>query len=171
MCPQAGQPLLSASDVLPRGGLLAIGSMNAQAASQPSSNSPTAASNPCSTSPPSVGSPQPTSNESGERNDHARPSLTRALLAALFLPILASCSWVKPWPRDPAPAVTPCPIVQCLDRALKTCDGVTPPADGVRSCQDAVLLASDALGEVLVCQQAHAELIRCVEDFNRAKER
>ena len=117
---------------------------------------------------PSAGSPQPQSNETGERKSHARPSLMRALLVVLFLPILANCSWVKPWPRDPAPAVTPCPIVQCLDRALKTCEGVTPPADGVRSCQDAVLLASDALGEVLVCQQAHAELIRCVEDFNRA---
>lgn len=171
MCPQAGQPLLSASDVLPRGGLLAIGSMNAQAASQPNSNSPTAASNPCSTSPPSAGSPQPPSNESGERSNHARPSLMRVSLAALFLPILASCSWVKPWPRDPAPAVTPCPIVQCLDRAMRTCEGVTPPADGVRSCQDAVLLASDALGEVLVCQQAHAELIRCVEAFNAAQGR
>jgi serine/threonine protein phosphatase 1 len=42
-------------------------------------------------------------------------------------------------------------------------------AEGVRSCQDAVLLASDALGEVLVCQQAHAELIRCVEEFNRGR--
>lgn len=120
---------------------------------------------------PSAGSPQPPSNESGERKAHARPSLIQASLAALFLPILANCSLVKPWPRDPAPAVTPCPIVQCLDRALKTCEGVSPPAEGVRSCQDAVLLASDALGEVLVCQQAHAELIRCVEDFNRAKER
>ena len=119
--------------------------------------------------PPSAGSPRLQSNESGERNNHARPSLTRALLAALFLPILASCSLVKPWPRDPAPAVTPCPIVQCLDRALRTCEGVSPPADGVHSCQDAVLLASDALGEVLVCQQAHAELIRCVEDFNRGR--
>lgn len=118
-----------------------------------------------------VDSTRQRSSETGERSNHARPSLIRASLAALCLLILASCSWVKPWPRDPAPAVTPCPIVQCLDRALRTCEGVSPPADGVRSCQDAVLLASDALGEVLVCQQAHAELIRCVEDFNRAKER
>ena len=93
----------------------------------------------------------------------------RASLAVLCLPILANCSWARLLPRDPAPAVTPCPIVQCLDRALETCEGVSPPAEGVRSCQDAVLLASDALGEVLVCQQAHAELIRCVEEFNRGR--
>lgn len=44
-----------------------------------------------------------------------------------------------------------------------------PPEGGVKTCQDAVLLASDALGEVLVCQQAHAALIQCVEDFNRER--
>ena len=93
----------------------------------------------------------------------------RASLAVLCLLTLASCSWGKLLPRDPAPAVTPCPMVQCLDRALKACEGVIPPAEGVHTCQDAVLLASDALGEVLVCQQAHAELIRCVEDFNRER--
>ncbi len=116
--------------------------------------------------PPSAGSPRQQSNETGERKAHARPSLMRASLVALSLPILANCSLARLLPRDPAPAVTPCPIVQCLDRALRTCEGVSPPAEGVRTCQDAVLLASDALGEVLVCQQAHAELIRCVEAFN-----
>ena len=121
--------------------------------------------------PPSAGSPQPQSNETGERKAHARPSLMRALLAVLCLPILANCSLARLLPQDPAPAVTPCPMVQCLDRALRTCEGVSPPAEGVRSCQDAVLLASDALGEVLVCQQAHAELIRCVEAFNAAQGR
>lgn len=55
-------------------------------------------------------------------------------------------------------------MVQCLDRALKTCEGVEPRPVG--TCADAVLLASDALGEVVVCQEAHRELIRCVERFN-----
>lgn len=48
---------------------------------------------------------------------------------------------------------------------MKTCAGIdTPPA--IQTCADAVLIASDALGEVVVCQEAHRELIRCVEQFN-----
>lgn len=36
----------------------------------------------------------------------------------------------------------------------------------IKTCADAVLIASDALGEVVVCQESHAALIRCVEQFN-----
>lgn len=164
-----GQTSPYSSGALPSARLAWAATTSAPRALRPSTESTPQASLRPLRCPPSAGSPQPQSNETGERKSHARPSLMRVSLVVLSLPILANCSLVKPWPRDPAPAVTPCPIVQCLDRALRTCEGVSPPADGVRSCQDAVLLASDALGEVLVCQQAHAELIRCVEDFNRGR--
>jgi hypothetical protein len=108
----------------------------------------------------------------GERQTpDAALKLRRASLIALCLTTLPACSLGKLWQRDPVPAVSPCPIVQCLDRALRTCEGVEPPSDGVRNCQDAVLLASDALGEVMVCQEAHRLLIQCVEDFNRERGR
>jgi hypothetical protein len=108
--------------------------------------------------------------ENGERPTSDAPRVARRVLLIVLCPlILATCSPVKLWQRDPAPAVTPCPIVQCLDRALQTCQGVDPPEMGVKTCQDAVLLASDALGEIVVCQQAHAALIQCVEDFNNAR--
>jgi hypothetical protein len=76
---------------------------------------------------------------------------------------LPSCSWLRPKPPE-APPQAKCPIIQCLDRALLLCKGVDPMT--IKTCADAVLIASDALGEVLVCQEAHAALIRCVEQFN-----
>lgn len=36
----------------------------------------------------------------------------------------------------------------------------------IKTCADSVLIASDALGEIVVCQESHAALIRCVEQFN-----
>lgn len=36
-----------------------------------------------------------------------------------------------------------------------------------RTCADAVVIASDALGAVLACQEAQRLLIECVERHNR----
>ena len=47
---------------------------------------------------------------------------------------------------------------------MAICQGADPQP--VATCADAVLVASDALGEILVCQEAHAALIRCVRQFN-----
>ena len=100
----------------------------------------------------------------------ARRSTGAISLIVLSLLTLPSCSHLKFWQQDPVDKVEPCPIVQCLDRALKTCEGVEPP-QSLTNCRDAVLLASDALGEIMVCQEAHAALIRCVNDFNSARGR
>ena len=102
--------------------------------------------------------------EIGERSAPGQAlALRRASLTVLFLLSSPACSLLKPkLPEAPAPAA--CPIVQCLDRALETCTGVDPRP--VHTCADAVLIASDALGEVVVCQESHAALIRCVEQFN-----
>lgn len=108
--------------------------------------------------------------ERGERNAHA-PALSLRLgcLAALFLMSSPACSLLKLKPPEAAPVVVACPIVQCLDRAMRTCEGVEPVP--VKTCADAVLIASDALGEVLLCQESHAALIRCVQEFNRDNRR
>jgi hypothetical protein len=106
----------------------------------------------------------------GHKLRRAKRLTVAGLLTVLCLLTLPSCSHLKFWQQDPTDKVEPCPIVQCLDRALKTCEGVTPP-QSLTNCRDAVLLASDALGEVMVCQEAHAALIRCVNDFNAARGR
>jgi hypothetical protein len=103
--------------------------------------------------------------EIGERNAHAQAlALRRLSLTCLCLMILPSCSWLRPKPPEAPPPAAKCPIIQCLDRALLLCKGVDPMT--IKTCADAVLIASDALGEVVVCQEAHAALIRCVEQFN-----
>ena len=84
-------------------------------------------------------------------------------LTALCLLSLPGCSLLSSKPPS-APAVVKCPVVQCLDRALTLCEGLRNPPP--KTCADAVLVASDALGEIVVCQEAHAALIRCVEQFN-----
>lgn len=106
----------------------------------------------------------------GRKPRRARRLIAAVSLAALCLMTLPSCSLLKFKQQDPVDPVEPCPIVQCLDRAMKTCEGVTPP-DTLTNCRDAVLLASDALGEVMVCQEAHRALIQCVNDFNAARGR
>lgn len=163
MCPQAGQPLLSASDVLPRGGLLAIGSMNAQRAPKPSGSSSSRSKSQPQPLTQSADLSQPRTPEIGERQPHGQAlTLRLILLMCCFLMALPSCSWLKP--RPPEPPATKCPIIQCLDRALTLCKGVDPMP--IKTCADSVLIASDALGEIVVCQESHAALIRCVEQFN-----
>lgn len=159
---QAGQQWLSASDALPRGGSPAIGNTSARPDSKPSGNSSSLSSNQQSKSPTSDDSPQSRAPESGERQPHGPAlALRPLLLTCCFLTTLPSCSWLKP--KRPEPQAK-CPVVQCLDRALQLCKGVDPMP--IKTCADAVLIASDALGEVVVCQESHAALIRCVEQFN-----
>lgn len=158
----AGQQWLSASDVLPRAGSPVTGSTSAPPASKLSGNSSSLPSNPQSKSPTNGTLQQSRAPENGERQPRGPALAPRlALLTCLCLMTLPSCSWLKPKP--PAPQAK-CPIVQCLDRALQLCKGVDPMA--IKTCADAVLIASDALGEVVVCQESHAALIRCVEQFN-----
>ena len=158
----AGLPWLSASDVLPRAGSPAIGNMSAQPASRPSGNSSSLSSNPQSKSPTNGTSQQSRAPENVERQPRGQAlALRPLLLTCLCLMTLPACSWLKPKP--PAPQAK-CPVVQCLDRALQLCKGVDPMP--IKTCADAVLIASDALGEVVVCQESHAALIRCVEQFN-----
>lgn len=158
----AGLPWLSASDVLPRAGLRATGSMSAQPASKPSASSSSLPPSQPSKSATSAGSPQSRAPESGEKPARGQAlALRPLLLTCLCLMTLQACSLLKPKPPEPA---AKCPIVQCLDRALQVCKGVDPMP--IKTCADAVLIASDALGEVVVCQESHAALIRCVEQFN-----
>lgn len=132
-------------------------------ASTPSSASRSPKRNQPSKSPTSAGSPRPRTPESGERHSRG-PALNarRLSLIALCLMSLQACSLLSFKRPEATPAK--CPIVQCLDRALKVCEGVAPRP--VHTCADAVLVASDALGEVVVCQESHAALIRCVQEFN-----
>ena len=158
----AGLPWLSASDVLPRGGSPVTGNTSAQPASKLSGSSSLQPSNPPSKSPTSAGLPQSRTPESVERQPRGPAlALRPLLLTCLCLMTLPACSWLKPKPPEPQ---AKCPIVQCLDRALQVCKGVDPMP--IKTCADAVLIASDALGEVVVCQESHAALIRCVEQFN-----
>jgi hypothetical protein len=161
---QDGQLWLSASDVLPLGGLPATGNTSAQPESKPSDNSPSPENNP----------PQPSvqsavlwlrkMREIGAKSSHGQAlALRRASLTVLCLMSLQACSLLNFKQPEAAPK---CPIVQCLDRALMTCAGIQAPPE-IKTCADAVLIASDALGEVVVCQEAHRELIRCVDEFNR----
>jgi hypothetical protein len=132
--------------------------------SKPSDNSPSPSSSPQSRSLMSAVSWLRRMREIGERNARGQAfALRRLSLTCLCLMTLPACSWLKPKLPEAQPAAK-CPIVQCLDRALMTCPGVDPRP--VHTCADAVLVASDALGEVVVCQEAHAALIRCVEQFN-----
>jgi len=157
-----GLPWLSASDVLPRATSSAIGSTSAQSASKLSASSSSLPSNPPSKSPTNATLPQSRAPENGERQTRGPALAPRlALLMCCFLMTLQACSWLRPKP--PAPQAK-CPVVQCLDRALTLCKGVDPMP--IKTCADAVLIASDALGEVVVCQESHAALIRCVEQFN-----
>lgn len=158
----AGLPWLSASDVLPRGGSRATGSTSGQRALKPSGSSSSQPSSPPSKSATSAGLPLSRTPENGERPARGPALVLRqALLTCLCLMTLPACSLLKPKPPEPA---AKCPIVQCLDRALQVCQGVDPMP--IKTCADAVLIASDALGEIVVCQESHAALIRCVEQFN-----
>ena len=160
----AGLPWLSASDVLPRAGSRATGSTSAQPASKLSGNSSSLPSSPQSKSPTSAGLPQSRAPENGERQPRGPAlALRPLLLTCCFLMILPSCSWLRPKLPEAQPQAI-CPIIQCLDRAMTLCKGVDPMP--IKTCADAVLIASDALGEVVVCQESHAALIRCVEQFN-----
>ena len=159
-----GQQWLSASDVLPRATSSVTGNTSAQPASKLSGNSSLQPPSLQPKSTPNASSPQPRTHESGERSQPAKALNVRpTLLIALCLLSFPSCSLLRLKPPEAAP-VQACPIVQCLDRALMTCAGVDPRP--VHTCADAVLVASDALGEVVVCQEAHMALIRCVEQFN-----
>lgn len=157
-----GQQWLSALDAQCWVMLPAIGSTSAQPASRPSGNSSSLPSSPQSKSPTNATSPQSRALENGERQPRGPAlALRHLLLMCLCLMTLPSCSWLKPKPPEPQ---AKCPVVQCLDRALQVCKGVDPMP--IKTCADAVLIASDALGEVVVCQESHAALIRCVEQFN-----
>lgn len=158
----AGLPWLSASDVLPRGGSSVIGSTSVPPGSKLSGNSASLSSSPPSRSATSDDLPLSRAIEIGERPARGQAlALRPLLLTCLCLTILPACSLLKPKPPEPA---AKCPIVQCLDRALQVCKGVDPMP--IKTCADAVLIASDALGEVVVCQESHAALIRCVQEFN-----
>jgi hypothetical protein len=144
--------------------LPAIGNTSAKPESKLSDSLSSSAKSQPQPSTPNESSPQQTPPENGERSQPG-PALNvrQALLSVLCLMSLQACSLLRPKLPEAAP-VPQCPIVQCLDRALITCAGVDPRP--VHTCADAVLVASDALGEVVVCQEAHAALIRCVEQFN-----
>lgn len=159
-----GLPWSSALDAQCWVMLPAIGNTSAQPASRPSGSlsSPKASRPP--KSPTSDDSARQRTPESGERQLRGKALNVRRLsLIALSLMTLGACSLLRPKLPEAAP-VPACPIIQCLDRALKVCEGVQPRP--VHTCADAVLIASDALGEVVVCQESHAALIRCVEQFN-----
>lgn len=164
-----GLPWLSRSDVLPPAGSRVTGKPSATPSPTPTVESPQPQS-----------SPPPSSLRSAAswlrqmRALQAMPpraaalALRRISIACCCLLILPSCSLLKPKPPSPpiaTPAVATCPAVQCLDRALQVCEGVPAPPQ-VRSCADAVVLASDALGALLMCQEAQRVLIECVERHN-----
>lgn len=159
-----GQQWLSALDAQCWVMLPEIGSTSAQPASRLSANSLSPVSSQSARSATSDASARQRTPESGERQPRGKVlNVRRASLTVLCLMSLGACSLLSPkLPEAPPPAA--CPIVQCLDRALKVCEGVEPRP--IHTCADAVLIASDALGEVVVCQESHAALIRCVEQFN-----
>lgn len=157
-----GQQWLSALDAQCWVMLPAIGSTSAAPEPKPSGSLSSPASNPSARSATSDASARQRTPENVERQPRGPAlALRPLLLMCLCLMTLPSCSWLKPKP--PAPQAK-CPVVQCLDRALTLCKGVDPMP--IKTCADAVLIASDALGEVVVCQESHAALIRCVEQFN-----
>ena len=163
MC-RDGQPLRFFCSHSLRDTSFAIGGTSLQRWKKPSGNFSSHASNPPARSPTSDDSAQRRTPESGERQPRGKALNVRRLsLIALSLMTLGACSLLRPKLPEAAP-VPACPIIQCLDRALKVCEGVQPRP--VHTCADAVLIASDALGEVVVCQESHAALIRCVEQFN-----
>ena len=99
------------------------------------------------------------------------PRLAQAgagFLVALSVLTTAGCSWgslSRPTTPEQTPAVVPCPVVKCLDRAM-TLAGSVEIEDTPRTCKDVFVAAVDALTGLRQSREAHAELIKCVEDFN-----
>lgn len=156
----AGQLLRSSSAALPSVALASMLTIRAAALPMQTSASSRPSSGLCSTLRPSVvwPTPAPRARQTGS----VGASWLRALLIALCLTTLPGCWWIS---RKEAVAPPPkCPLVQCLDRALQLHPGVT--ADMPRNCADAVVVATDGLTALIETQAAHAELIRCVEQFN-----
>lgn len=105
--------------------------------------------------------PRPVVRKRG--NKGGRSWLQRILISACLVMMLPACSMLAPKPPEPAPiAVKPEPLT-CLDRLLESCEGV----QSVRpeSCADAVVIAVDSLTALLACQDRHAELVRCVREY------
>ena len=112
---------------------------------------------------PSAGSAQPRQAVRKRGARFGRSWLHRICAIALCLALLPACSMLRPKLPEPVPiAVEPEPLT-CLDRLLEACPGV----ETVRpeSCADAVVLAGDALTALLACQDRHAELVRCVVEY------
>lgn len=107
---------------------------------------------------------QPQSRSGPERDRKAAHwSLHRACAIALCLMTLPACSALLPKPPEPTPvAVKPAPL-QCLDRAMQQCPGLAETS--LTTCADAVVLAVDAMTSLASCQDIHAELVRCVNEY------
>lgn len=103
-------------------------------------------------------SAKPTSSRHAPRFPLLRSLLT--CLCLITLPACSSLGWKQP---ERAPAVVQAKPVRCNDRLMQVCQGIDLPA---KTCADAFLIASDSLGAVLACQQAHRLLIECVERHN-----
>lgn len=160
---QDGPPLQFAQRASPVAGSLETGSDNALQRQSRPSYAPARRRSVRHLLPLNVGSAQPMQVVRKHGARFGRSWLHRICAIALCLMLLPGCSMLRPKLPEPVPvAVKPEPLT-CLDRLLQACEGV----EMVRpeSCADAVVLAGDALTALLACQDRHAELVRCVVEY------
>ena len=110
-----------------------------------------------------AGSRQPRHAVRRHASRGGRSWLHLACVSVLCLTMLPSCSMLLPKPQTAQPVAVKPEKLRCLDRALEQCPGV----DAMRptSCADAVVMAVDGMTALASCQDLHAELVRCVTEY------
>ena len=111
----------------------------------------------------SAGSRQPRHAVRRHASKGVRSWLHRICVTCLCLMTLPSCSMLLPKPQTAQPVAVKPERLRCLDRAMQQCQGV----DAMRptSCADAVVMAVDGMTALASCQDLHAELVRCVTEY------